>query len=154
MNRLAVILATWFGCGYWPKGPGTAGSIGALIVAWPLAYGLHFAPWHFAVLALLMTPPGIWAAGRTAELRGTKDPQVVVVDEVLGQWLTLAGAATVNWKSMLAALALFRLFDILKPWPVRRLESFSGGAGIVLDDLGAGVLGALVLSLAGWFNLI
>jgi phosphatidylglycerophosphatase A len=77
----------------------------------------------------------------------------VVVDEVLGQWITLAGALTLNWKSWVAAFVLFRLFDIWKPPPVRRLESLPGGMGIVADDLMAGVYGSLVLIVAGWCNL-
>jgi phosphatidylglycerophosphatase A len=77
----------------------------------------------------------------------------VVIDEVVGQWLTLAGARPLNWKSFLAAFVLFRLFDIWKPAPVRQLESLQGGAGIVADDLMAGVYAALVLFLAGCFNL-
>jgi len=145
MNNLALAIGTWFGCGYWPKGPGTAGSIGALLVAWPLVRFAHFGPWHFLILAALWTAPAIWAASRTAELKNLKDPQIVVVDEVLGQWITLAGASVLDWRHMLAALLLFRLFDITKPWPVRKLESLPGGVGIVADDLLAGVYGALVL---------
>ena len=76
-----------------------------------------------------------------------------MVDEVLGQWITLAGATALNWKSWLAAFCLFRLFDIWKPPPVRQLEALPGGTGIVADDVMAGVYGALVLFLRGWFNL-
>jgi phosphatidylglycerophosphatase A len=75
------------------------------------------------------------------------------VDEVVGQWMTLTGATVLNWKSWLLALALFRLFDIWKPPPVRQLERLPGGLGIVADDAMAGVYGALVLFAAGWFNL-
>ena len=70
-----------------------------------------------------------------AKESGRKDPQIVVVDEVLGQWLTLGGATRLNWKSLLLALLLFRIFDILKPPPVRLFERIPGGAGIVLDDM-------------------
>ena len=82
-----------------------------------------------------------------------KDPQFVVVDEVIGQWIALAGAASLNWKSFLAAFALFRLFDIWKPPPVRQLESLPGGWGINLDDVMAGVYAALVLWAAARFDL-
>ena len=74
---------------------------------------------------------------------------MVVIDEVLGQWLTLLGATTLNWKTLLAGFLLFRLFDIWKPWPIRRLEKLPEGTGIVVDDLGAGVYGAVVLSISG-----
>ena len=146
-------LATWFGCGYWPKGPGTAGSLGALLVAVPLVRWFDWQPWMFAVLAAVVTIPAIWSASAAARITGRKDPQVVVVDEVVGQWLTLAGATTLNLKSWLAAFLLFRAFDILKPPPVRQFEKLPSGTGIVADDLMAGIYGALVLYTAGWFNL-
>jgi phosphatidylglycerophosphatase A len=152
MNRLALAIATWFGCGYFPAGPGTAGSLGALLVAWLLTLAGLDRPWHFLVLALAFTGPGIWASTATARLKGLKDPQIVVVDEVLGQWITLAGAATLDLVHFGAAFVLFRLFDIVKPWPVRRLEKLPEGTGIVADGLAAGVLGAVVLLVAGWFN--
>jgi len=151
-SPLAVALATWFGCGFFPIAPGTAGSLGAFVV---IPLWLHFG-WHplwLVALVLAFLPACIWAAGETARGSGRKDPGLVVIDEVLGQWLTLAGATTLNWKSMLAAFLLFRLFDITKPGPVRKLEALPGGTGIVADDLGAGLIGALVLSAAGWFNL-
>ncbi len=87
------------------------------------------------------------------ETSGSKDPQFVVVDEVVGQWISLGGAARLNWKSLLAGFVLFRLFDIWKPWPARALEKLPRGYGIVMDDVMAGVYAALVLFLAGWFNL-
>lgn len=81
---------------------------------------------------------------------GRKDPPLVVVDEVIGLWITLAGAAALNWKTWLAAFVLFRVFDIWKPAPVRQLEKLPGGYGIVADDAMAGVYGALVLAAAGY----
>ncbi len=102
---------------------------------------------------MLTLGPAIWAADVTARESGLKDPQIVVIDEVVGQWITLAGAARLNWFSWILALLLFRAFDIWKPPPVRQLEKVKGGAGIVLDDAMAGIYGALVLFAAGWFNL-
>lgn len=145
-------LATWFGCGYMPKAPGTAGAIGAIAVAIPLWLLLDFRPWHFGALSLLALYPAIWASGVVATESGRKDPQLVVIDEVLGTWLTLAGATHISWLSLALAFGLFRLFDIWKPPPVRQTERLPGGAGIVLDDMVAGVYGALVLFIAGWFN--
>ena len=153
MNALARVIATWFSLGYVPKAPGTAGSLGAIAVALPLIYGAGAGAPMFALLALALLGPAIWAAGRVAAETGKKDPQIVVVEEVVGQWIALAGAAALNSKSILAAFLLFRLFDISKPPPVRALERVPGGAGIVLDDVMAGVYAALVMSLAGWFNL-
>jgi phosphatidylglycerophosphatase A len=153
LNELARVIATWFWCGYAPKAPGTAGSLAALVIAWVLHAYTDISGLAFAALAVLLAIPGIWAAGVVARESGRKDPQVVVVDEVVGQWMTLAGAAVLNWKSWLLAFVLFRLFDIWKPPPVRQLERLPGGVGIVADDAMAGVYGALVLFAAGWFNL-
>jgi phosphatidylglycerophosphatase A len=122
LSSLAQIIATWFGCGYAPKGPGTAGSLAAIAIAWLLTTYAGVSSVELAWLAVLLAIPGIWAADVVARSSGVKDPQVVVVDEVVGQWMTLAGATTLNWKSWLLALALFRLFDIWKPPPVRQLE--------------------------------
>lgn len=152
-DLLASSIATWFGCGYSPFAPGTAGSLGALLPAILLARYAGWRPLYFAALALVAMAPGIWAAGRTARACGKKDPSQVVIDEVLGQWITVAGATALNWKSWLAAFVLFRLLDIWKPAPVRQLESLPGGYGIVADDVMAGIYGALVLFAAGCFNL-
>jgi phosphatidylglycerophosphatase A len=150
------LLATWFGCGYAPKGPGTAGSLAAIAIAWVLHEYAGVGPWGFAILAGALTGPAIWAAGVTARETGLKDPQIVVIDEVVGQWFALggigAGAFQLNWKTFLAAFALFRAFDIWKPPPVRQLERLPGGTGIVLDDVMAGLYAALVLWAAGCFN--
>jgi phosphatidylglycerophosphatase A len=156
-DRLALTLSTWFGCGCWPWGPGTAGSAGGVLVAWLLVRYLGWAPWMLLGLAALATPVGIWSAGRTAKLKNKEDPQLVVIDEVLGQWIALAAIPHWSWPWALAAFVLFRLFDITKPAPVRQLESLPGGTGIVADDLGAGVYAAAVLLVvplvSGWFNL-
>jgi phosphatidylglycerophosphatase A len=152
-NRAALLVATWFGCGYSPKAPGTAGSAAALVIAILLAGYAGWKAWYFAVLAVLILAPSIWAASVTAQISGKKDPGIVVVDEVIGQWFALAGAVSLNWKSYLFAFVLFRLFDIWKPPPVRQLEALPGGIGIIADDVLAGIYAALVLFLAGWFNL-
>ena len=153
MSALARVLGTWFYLGYAPKGPGTAGSLGALAIAWCLHAYWGISGAGIALLGVLAIVPAIWASGRVAKDIGGKDPQIVVIDEVVGQWITLGGAATLNWKSWLTAFALFRMFDIWKPPPVRQLERIPGGTGIVLDDAMAGIYAALVLYAAGWFNL-
>jgi len=160
--NFARLLATWFYCGYAPKAPGTAGSLAALAIAWLLHEYAGVPPLGFVILALALLGPAIWAADVTARETGLKDPQIVVVDEVVGQWIAIAGAsyaqsgfhwhATMDWKTWCAAFVLFRAFDIWKPPPVRRLEQIPGGAGIVLDDVMAGIYAALVLSVPGWFN--
>jgi phosphatidylglycerophosphatase A len=154
MNSVAMAWATWFGCGFAPKGPGTAGSLGAILVAYVVSRAPGWQPWHLALLALVLLAPSIWSASRVAVIRNTKDPQIVVVDEVLGQWITLSAAAVFEWRTVLAGFVLFRLFDIVKPWPVRQLEALPGGVGIIADDIMAGLYGAVVLRAAVWFNLL
>jgi phosphatidylglycerophosphatase A len=149
---LPLQIATWFGCGYAPFAPGTWGSAGALVPAMLLVHA-GWRPLWFLALAAAAFPVSVWAAGWTAQQAGKKDPSLVVVDEVIGQWVTLAGATTLNWKSWLAAFVLFRVMDIWKPAPVRQLESLPGGYGIVADDVMAGVYGAIVLFAAGYFGL-
>ena len=152
-GALARVIATWFGCGYVPVGPGTAGSLAALVIAIALHVYAGSGRGTFLLLTAVLLIPGVWAAGVTAKQIGQKDPHIVVVDEVLGQWLTLAGASTLNWKSWLAAFALFRLFDIWKPPPVRQLEALPGGIGIVADDLMAALYGALAIFVLDRFRL-
>jgi phosphatidylglycerophosphatase A len=149
----ANLIATWFGCGRAPAAPGTAGSAAAIVIAIVLHQYCGFGQWHFLAMAVLLFGPALWAAGVAADAAKIKDPGFVVVDEVVGQWITLAGARALNWKAFLLAFVLFRLFDIWKPPPVRQLEALPGGLGINADDAMAGVYGALVLFLAGWFNL-
>ena len=150
---LARLIATWFGCGYSPVAPGTVGSAAALVMGMALHHYLGWGALEFGLLGVCVLIPGLWAAQAVAVSSGEEDPSIVVIDEVVGQWLTLAGAGVFNWKSWLAAFLLFRLFDIWKPPPVRQLERLRGGAGIMADDVMAGIYGALVLSTAGWFNL-
>jgi phosphatidylglycerophosphatase A len=143
-NKLAWLVATWFGCGLSPFAPGTVGSLAAILIAWPLSR-LGFGRLQFLLLTFVLLYPAIWAADTVAKLSGRKDPQIVVIDEVLGQWLTLAGALRFDLFTFTIAFALFRLFDIWKPPPIRRDERIPGGAGIVLDDIMAGVYGAILL---------
>jgi len=151
--RAANLISTWFGCGYSPFAPGTAGSLAALAIAIPLHLYAGFPGWVFLLLAAVLFAPAVWAAGVTAEAVKRKDPSIVVVDEVIGQWIAVAGALRLDWKTWLAAFLLFRLFDIWKPPPVRQLEALPGGLGINADDVMAGIYAALVLLAAGWFNL-
>jgi phosphatidylglycerophosphatase A len=150
---LPLTLATFFGCGYFPWGPGTAGSLAALFIAIALHSRFHAGRPAIAVLIVLLLYPAIWASTRAARLLVTEDPGMVVIDEVLGQWVALLGATTLNAKSFLAAFLLFRLFDIWKPWPIRRFENLPAGAGIVADDLAAGLFAAIVLFASGSLGL-
>jgi phosphatidylglycerophosphatase A len=129
--------------------------MGALAAVGIAALLVHYAGWtplHLGILGLIAVVPGTWASSVEAQTCGRKDPGHIVVDEVAGQWITIAGAAALNWKAWLAAFVLFRLFDIWKPAPVRQLERVPGGVGVMADDVMAGVYGALVLAVGGWFN--
>jgi len=148
-NPGAFLIATWFGAGYAPVAPGTAGSLAAIVIAIALHYGVGYTAGYERATLLLLTAillaPGIWSASVVARETNKPDPQIVVVDEVIGQWITLASAATFNWKTWLAAFVLFRLLDMWKPAPARQLESLPGGWGIVADDVMAGLYGALAI---------
>ena len=144
-SKAAALLATWFGCGYAPIAPGTAGSAAAVAIA----YGLQLPRIYLLALTVVMVAPAVWSATHLARTMSVNDPGRVVVDEVLGQWLALLGAPALTLPSCLAGLLLFRLFDIWKPFPIRRLERLPDGYGIVADDLAAGTYAALVLFLLG-----
>jgi phosphatidylglycerophosphatase A len=143
-DQIALVLATWFGCGYFPFGPGTVGALGGLAVAWAAQQWLGVPTWSFAIWGFLLCLPGAWASTQAERIGGKQDPGFVVVDEVAGQWIALSVAppTALGW---LAAFALFRLFDIWKPYPVRKLESLHGGWGIMADDAAAGIYAAIVL---------
>ena len=153
MNRLAVTIATWFGCGYFPWGPGTIGALAGLLIAMALHSYLGVGRLGLLAVLIVLLAPAIWASTNTARIVAKSDPGIVVVDEVLGQWTTLLGATVFNWKALLAGFILFRVFDIWKPWPVRQFEKLSGGTGIVADDLAAGIYAALILYIGGRFGL-
>jgi phosphatidylglycerophosphatase A len=104
-------------------------------------------------LAVLITLIGIPAATRVARASALKDPQFVVIDEVAGQLIALI-AVPLSWKSLLAGFILFRAFDIIKPPPVRQLEALPEGAGIVLDDVAAGICALTVVHLLLRFGLL
>ncbi|MBV9303896.1 MAG: phosphatidylglycerophosphatase A [Acidobacteriaceae bacterium] len=148
-DRVALVLATWFGCGYFPWGPGTIGSLAALLIGVLAHIYWGFGRTELLIAALVLIAPAIWASTQTARLVEKNDPAVVVVDEVLGQWITLLGATSLRWKSFIAAFLLFRLFDIWKPWPVREFERLPEGLGIVADDIAAALYAALILFIGG-----
>jgi phosphatidylglycerophosphatase A len=149
LKRAALILATWFGCGYFPWGPGTVGSLAGVLIAAAVNSYLGGTRQFLFGITFILFMPAVWAATKTAEITGRKDPGLVVVDEVLGQWVTLWGVSSLKAGSFVAAFLLFRLFDIWKPWPVRQMEQLPRGYGIVADDIAAGIYGALILYIGG-----
>ena len=136
---------TFFGAGFLKPGPGTYGSIAATLVWFVVArrVPLHLLPFITLAMAAAATAVGIPAATRVARESGRKDPQIVVIDEVAGQWLALTLCVPQMPFAVLGLIA-FRVFDIWKPWPIRRLERLPAGTGIVVDDLAAGVYALIV----------
>jgi len=166
-DYVALAIATC-GVGYLPLAPGTFGSligVGIFVLVrglflwllWPLAASnqLNLLHIHYALVAfqlftlILITFAGTWAASRVERQQGIKDPSKVVIDEVAGQYLALIAVplAFESWWTIIAAFLLFRFFDIVKPYPARRLESLHGGLGIMADDLVAGAYSAISVSL-------
>lgn len=144
-SRLAALIATCGGIGLFPLAPGTLASFVALFPAWVIAdLG---GPVALALAGLVALGLGIWAAGAYSRDQGVADPSQVVVDEVAAVWLVLA-FLPLDLGAYLAGFVAFRIFDIVKPWPVGWADrKVSGGAGIMLDDLLAGIY-ALLLALA------
>jgi phosphatidylglycerophosphatase A len=139
---LSVIVATFGGVGFFPVAPGTAGSAAALLV-------FALARWSGSRLIelgllVIISAVGVWSAGEAERALGGSDPGPIVIDEVAGMLLTLA-LVPVSPTGVAIGFVLFRLFDIIKPYPCGRLERLGGGAGIMADDLMAGIYGNLAL---------
>ena len=149
-QRAARVLATWFGCGLSPLAPGTVGTLAALPL-WLLVRG--GGPWLVFASALVITLVGVWSAGVVARADGTKDPQIVVIDEVAGVLFALAGAPETA-SGIIGAVVLFRVFDMTKPFPARSAEKLPGGWGIVIDDVVAGLQAALVVRGLTWLGVL
>ena len=145
MSGLAVFIATFGYVGYFPIAPGTAGSLAALaLYAFVRWAGL---PAVELVTIVAVFAIGVWAATGTERALARKDPGPVVIDEVLGMLITLAFLPLSPW-GIVAGFLIFRLFDVIKPFPAGRLEHLPGGLGIMADDAMAGVYAHLVLRIA------
>ncbi|HUW97231.1 MAG TPA: phosphatidylglycerophosphatase A [Acidiferrobacter sp.] len=142
----ATFLATGFGVGRFPKAPGTAGSLLGLVLWWPVM-GLGWP--GYSLLLVVALGVGVVASGRAAIELGLTDPPMVVWDEVVGMGVALL-AVPHGLLVVLAAFGLFRLFDITKPYPIKRLERLPGGYGIMLDDVLAGVYANVCLQGVLW----
>jgi len=146
VKTVSRVVATFFGVGLFPLIPGTAASAVAALSYRLVLHGLP-GPLYALLVAVLFFFGVATSAVYAAEL-GRPDPGRIVIDEVCGQLIALAFLPA-TWLSVVLAFALFRFFDIIKPWPVRKLERLPGGWGIMADDIGAGlaaaVLGRLIL---------
>lgn len=160
-DALARLLATGFGCGYSPVAPGTVGSLVGVVLFWTSKSLERISGVRFLTLGLgwAVLSLGIWAASRVITESGTKDPPSVVIDEIAGQIIALLltpqlddalrrGLYTQAAVFSLLSFAAFRLFDILKPYPIRRLEQLRSGLGIMADDVMAGLYAGVLLHLS------
>ncbi|MEP6782191.1 MAG: phosphatidylglycerophosphatase A [Acidobacteriota bacterium] len=147
MKRLAVLIATFGYVGYFPIAPGTAGSLAALalfaLIRWIGMPAIELG----AIVAVFAI--GVWAASGTELALGRKDPGIVVIDEVLGMLITLA-LVPASIGGIVVGFLLFRLFDVVKPYPAAQLEHLHGGLGIMADDAVAGIYSHLALRLCLW----
>ncbi len=146
-----LLLAFGFGSGLSSKAPGTMGTLAAIPLWWLLAQ-LPLA--SYLIVVLISAVVGIYICGHAAKTMGVHDHGGIVWDEFVGFWIAMA-ALPVSWTSLLLGFALFRLFDILKPWPISWLDKkVSGGFGIMIDDVIAGLAAAAVIALLGAAGLI
>jgi phosphatidylglycerophosphatase A len=153
VTRLAVFVATVAYCGYFPIAPGTVGSAAGLLVY--LLVWWAQSPLVEIGLIVSVFAAGTWAATEAERFFGGIDPGPVVIDEVLGMLITLA-FMPVGLATAIAGFVLFRIFDVIKPYPANRLERLHGGIGVMADDAMAAVYANLVLRgvvylLPGWF---
>ncbi len=141
-----LVIATWFGAGLSPKAPGTVGSLASLLLWTPLL--LARCPWFlWLLLCAALFALGTIAADAIVKSGGKQDPQLVVIDEVVGVGVTLLWAPA-TWWAVLAAFVLFRIFDIAKPWPVSLADRrVKGGFGVMLDDVVAACYALLCMQL-------
>jgi phosphatidylglycerophosphatase A len=154
MTALAKLLATFFGIGHIPFASGTFASAAAL----PFGFGLILLGWQaLAAASIVAVAIGVWACGRHAHGLQVVDPSECVLDEVAGQWISLAPIALYarpfDWAPYVLGFFLFRLFDVLKFWPMSAAEELPGGYGVMADDVLAGLLAASCVYAAlaaGW----
>jgi len=152
-SRFSWLIATFFGIGHLRPGSGTWAA-GATVLLWWGASRWIPAAWLLPAIVIAsaaVTLIGIPVSSVVARESGVKDPGFVVIDEVAGQLIALIGAP-LDWKYLLAGFILFRSFDIVKPFPLRRIERLPGGTGIMLDDVGAGLYALVLLQL--WLHFI
>ncbi len=151
MKNPVHLLAFGFGSGLAPRAPGTFGTLVGIVFFWPLA-GLP--PTAYLLIVAMLFVLGVWLCGKTSRDLGVHDHGGIVWDEIVGLLVTLFGAPF-EGSVVLAGFVLFRFFDIVKPWPIGWLDRrVSGGFGIMIDDVLAGVFAAAILQLLLHFNLL
>jgi phosphatidylglycerophosphatase A len=149
---LPRLLATAGGVGFIKPAPGTWGTAAAVLIAmpWILTAPADLVTPGLLIAVLMATIVGVWSAGVAGRCTGIADPGAVVIDEVAGVWATPADQTPtmVAIRTAILAFSLFRLFDIVKPWPIAALEHLPGGWGVMADDLAAGLLAGILAGAA------
>ena len=146
-----LLLAFGFGSGLSPKAPGTMGTLAAIPLWWLLA---QLPLTSYLIVVSIAAVVGIAICGRAADQMGVHDHGGIVWDEFVGFWIAMA-ALPITWQSVILGFVLFRVFDIFKPWPISWLDKrVSGGFGIMIDDVIAGLAAAVVIYFLGYFGLI
>lgn len=160
LDRFAYALATGLGAGLVPIAPGTVGAAEG-VAMYLLIVALHLPPVTsisvFVAANIVVFAVGVWASNRACQITGLKDPRPVVIDEVSGQLIALSPLALWPWFSipaMATGFLLFRLFDIFKPYPIRKVELLPSGLGVMADDVLAGVYAAVLLWVGHLVRLI
>ena len=149
MTRGAVFIATFGYVGYAPVAPGTFGSAAGLALFVLLrAIGV---PWLEPVMVVALFAAGTWAGNVAERYFGGIDPGPVVIDEVMGMLITLM-FVPVSWAGALVGFLVFRILDVVKPWPARQMENLHGGVGVMADDAMAAVYGNIVMWIAVWYG--
>jgi phosphatidylglycerophosphatase A len=145
------LISTCLGIGYIGKGAGTVAAI-ATCIAWYFAWAGGYPHLYLSlIITIALTFLGVWSSGIVEKIWG-KDPSKVVIDEAAGMCISLL-FLPVNLKYVIAALILFRFFDIVKPLLIKKMEQFPGGWGIMLDDVLAGIYANVLLQFVVWFKL-
>lgn len=152
MRQLILLFTSGLYTGYIPFASGTWGTALAMLLYWPMA-GLNRWPsqggrlWLYALIVAAVTVAGTWASTRAEAMHGKKDPGKIVIDEIAGYFISVF-LLPFDWRWLVAAFFVFRLFDVWKPTPIRQLQGIKGGLGVMIDDVLAGAYTCILLHAA------
>ena len=149
-EKLITFLATGFGSGLSPVAPGTVGTLVGVLIC---LLCLPMPPILRLLFVLTLLALSFYVAGQAEKIYQKKDDQRIVIDEIIGIQITMLPVA-INVLNLFAAFVLFRIFDILKPFPVRNLQELPGGWGVVADDVGAGIYAGAIMWLLMFFGVL
>ncbi|HYA86514.1 MAG TPA: phosphatidylglycerophosphatase A [Nitrospirota bacterium] len=146
-DTVVLFIAEGVYSGKSPFAPGTAGTLVGVLLYWGLK---NVGPFPYIILTCLLCIAGTWVAGRAEVLLAKRDSPSIVIDEIAGYLISMF-LAPAGWGFIVAGFCLFRIFDVLKPWPLYDLQAVHGGFGVMLDDIGAGVYTNILLHIVAYF---